>query len=119
MIVKGVFWKLLWFLALLPVVCSATEYDAVGVSLANADIEAVSEYDGAMWVQLSPPAASRLQAITAQSYGKLLIVDIDGTSVFSVRIYSAIESGVIQVENPSPDVQRRLERLRGLRINSD
>lgn len=115
MIVKGVFWKLLSLLALLPVVCSATEYDAVRFSLANADIQAISEYDGSTWIQLSPPAASRLQAITAQSYGKQLIVDIDGMSVFSARIYSTIESGVIQVDNPSPDVRRRLERLRGLR----
>ncbi|MFA5628530.1 MAG: hypothetical protein WC965_13810 [Thiohalomonadaceae bacterium] len=113
--VKGVVWKLLWILALLPVLCSATEYDAVKFSLENTDIQAIAEHDGSMWIQLSPPAASRLQTITAQSYGKQLIVDIDGISVFSARIYSTIESGVIQVDNPSPDVRRRLERLRSLR----
>lgn len=113
--VKGVVWKLLWILALLPVLCSATGYDSVKFSLKTTDIQAIAEHDDSMWIQLCPSAASRLQTITAQSYGKQLIIDIDGISAFGARIYSTTESGVIQVDNPSPEVRRRLERFRSLR----
>jgi len=119
MIAKSALWKLLWFFALLPMVCSATEDDAVKFSLTNADIQAIAEYDGSMWVQLTPPAASRLQTVTAESYGKQLVVDIDGMSITSTHVYATIESGVIQVDNPSTDVRRRLERLRSLRLNGN
>ena len=103
--------KVICLLFLFPLTCLASDQDSIILSLTNTDIQAVSESDGVIWIQLTPPASDKLQKITEESYGKVLNVDIDGMPILSAHIYATITSGVVQVNNPPADVQRRLERL--------
>lgn len=98
-----------WILALLPSLSPAAPgEETVDLSLTNADVEALAGQDGMIWLKLTPSAASRLQTMTAQSYGKRLEVKLEGVPILQTQIYTTIESGVIQIDNSPPAVSRRL-----------
>ena len=103
--------KLVLLLAFLPGGSFAADGEAVILSFSRTDFQAVTEQDGSIWLQLNPAAAVRLQQVTENSYGKRLEVDIEGLPVLSAYVNTAIDSGVIEVPNPSPGVRRRLKSL--------
>lgn len=101
----------LWLALLLPLLASTAASGAVALHLAADDVAAMEIGESTVWMKLTPSAASRLRAVTEQSYGQRLEIDLEGVPLLQTDVFATIESGVLQVNNPSAEVIRRLERL--------
>ena len=110
--------SVVWLLLLLsPLLCSAGEQDVVRFGIRNADIQKLEEQGGVIWIRLTPSASDRLRTQTEESYGREMSIEMDGLVIVQAHVHAVIDSGVIQVVNPSPEAKRRLETLAKLRSN--
>ncbi|MFA7096878.1 MAG: hypothetical protein WC383_10425 [Gammaproteobacteria bacterium] len=116
MIVKARLLRVWWILVLLPVFPFAVAAEETPrLRLASADIADWMEQDGRILLKLTPVAVSRLRALTAQSYGRKIEIELDAVPLLSAIVHATIDSGVIQVNDPTPAVVERLESIQGLR----
>ncbi|ATG75587.1 hypothetical protein CGX12_04540 [Zobellella denitrificans] len=100
--------KLLWLLLLPPLAApEADREDMVRFRLFKADIDAVAEYDGALWLQLSPSAASRFRELTRQAHGRMLEIELDGQPLVHSRVQATVTSGLIRITQASAERRSR------------
>lgn len=98
---------------------SAAGQTAVRLELTEADIRAVVLKEEAAWVKLTPRAAAKLLQLTTENLGRQLVVTFDTLPVVQSRIFAAVDSGVLQVDAPSPELRSRLRRIAQLRASKE
>lgn len=101
-------WKTWVLVGLLLMVGAAAAGNAVTFVVETTEIQAIEEHQEAMWIQLSPSAAARLEEVTAKSHGRELVVVVDGLQIMSARVNVTIRSGVIRADGVSSGERRRL-----------
>lgn len=84
---------------------------AVRLELASTDIQAVTLTDTAAWLKLAPAATAKLEELTRSNQGRWLIVAVDGIQALRSRIVVTVDSGVLQIASPSPDLRLRLQTI--------
>jgi len=78
------------------------------LDLGAADIESVVFEESTAWLKLTPGAAASLHEITGANQGDWLQISVDGIDAMIVRIFSPVDSGVVQVSRPSDELRARL-----------
>ncbi len=79
------------------------------LDLSRADIDAVAVDPEHTTVRLTPSAALLLRQMTRDNVGRTLELRIDGLTALSVRVQAEIESGILRLPRPSPELQQRLQ----------
>lgn len=63
------------------------------------------------WLKLTPDATAKLEKLTRTHQGRLLVVTVDGMPALRSRIFAPIESGVLQIDAPPPELRLRLKKI--------
>ncbi|HEC46355.1 MAG TPA: hypothetical protein ENI17_01830 [Pseudomonas xinjiangensis] len=73
---------------------------------------ACAENDGEGWGSgsLTPSGTEQLKQITELNYGSVLELSVDGIYAVKATIFSTIDSGVVRVNHPSPELLDKLKR---------
>lgn len=92
--------------------------DSISLELKINDVQSVAFEDKTAWLKLTPSASERLVQLTGpDNQGKWLDVSLDGMQAMKIRIYTTVDSGVIEVNRPSPELRERLEGIRNTSQN--
>lgn len=79
------------------------------LELALDDVDAVFFAPGGAVLRLRPEAAKRLRLLTREHIGSVLELLIDSLPAVSVRVHAEIDSGIVQLPEPSPALRQRLQ----------
>lgn len=82
------------------------------LNLGSDDIEAVEFEANTAWLKLTPNAGKALHQITTSNQGDWLQISVDGTDAMTIRIYSPVDSGVVEVSRPSGELKAKLQNYR-------
>lgn len=81
------------------------------LNLQPSDIEAVVFEQDSAWLKLTPSAGDALRNVTAHNQGSWLKISVDGIEAMTIRIFSAVDSGVVEVSRPSDELSSMLKQI--------
>jgi hypothetical protein len=96
---------------LLLVVRPALADDVVHLNLTPTDIQDVALEERTAWVKLTPAASEALKTLTQENQGGWLAIAIEGKSAMKILIQTTVDSGIVQISRPSPELRERLQAI--------
>ena len=96
--------------SLIGVLAAQAGEDGLRLDLGAGDIQDVKLEGSTVLLKLTPSGTEQLKQITELNYGSVLELSVDGIYAVKATIFSTIDSGVVQVSHPSPELLDKLKR---------
>lgn len=107
---------LVFSLVVIGIACStqtqhahAQESDAANINLNGDAIEAAIISEGAIWLKLTPSGSNQMAAMTRDSLGTRVMVNVLGHEAISIMVFHEIVSDRLVIKSPSEDLKAAVE----------